>query len=728
MALTQNEHALTSTAWTEIVSGVSTGFLIEVSNLSPVHVAFGPVAPAVNASGFICLKAGNQYNSVDLGSVQGKLWARAGSTGGSKIFVTTDDAVTRSQTAPVGGNTADNVTVALAPTGYTQTAGHVEGHLTGLSNELTLGAFLESIIPDNARLKAALQALETWIEKNLAANSDIWVQNFDRPRIFEGNGGGAANFVNGDLVLQPRGSLAGGNSVRIGVNSGAADMGEVARFTQAEVTIRDIAFNGNGQINTTGGTSMRIVPGSGFLFFGVGGNNLQLALFLVNAGEPTFRVVVDGNLALGGVGLGGDGNGRGTIKWYGNNTTELQIHDPDNNVMVYLQAAGNLRFARGSNTNPVANTDPAIYRGLAGGAGSYSDGDLVLAPGGVAAAVRSLDRFRAVVGNEDLEGFRVVNETNGGGVSLQGSNGGSGVLRHTGLTTGNMQYKNAQNETVMMHEGGEKRLIVGSETTGTRARLFVESDEDGEDLLHIKNTNLAFGDIGFVQTLDAFGDNNRRFLYFRSGIGNPVSSYDVKVQIYASGDARTDTTWSGGGAGLAEFFEWKSGNKEEKDFAGVCVALDGDKIRPARHKGEVVGVVSATPTVCGNAPLNWPKRYELDDFKRIKKDENGDPVINPAFDPEQEYMQRSDRPEWEMVEFWGRLHVRKDQPIPGHWIWLREVSGKVDEYLIGVPLPPGMGATKKPANKVARVLRSSWKSISNTMRRAGGWMRSIFNN
>lgn len=140
-------------------------------------------------------------------------------------------------------------------------------------------------------------------------------------------------------------------------------------------------------------------------------------------------------------------------------------------------------------------------------------------------------------------------------------------------------------------------------------------------------------------------------------------------------------TMSSAGADYAEFFEWKDGNPEAQDRVGYIVSLDGDKLTFANEGDYILGVVSGTATVLGDNPeWNWAKRWITDEFGRIlyedkvihheDKNENDEietwdetikaPIVNPDYDPDQEYTKRADRPEWSAVGMMGKLYVRDD--------------------------------------------------------------------
>lgn len=154
------------------------------------------------------------------------------------------------------------------------------------------------------------------------------------------------------------------------------------------------------------------------------------------------------------------------------------------------------------------------------------------------------------------------------------------------------------------------------------------------------------------------------------------------LTVDTTGNLAIAGTMSSAGADYAEFFEWKDGNPEAQDRVGYIVSLDGNKLTLANEGDYILGVVSGTATVLGDNPeWNWAKRWVTDDFGRIQyedkvihheaEERNGEtipawdetikaPVVNPDYDPNQEYTKRADRPEWSAVGMMGKLYVRDD--------------------------------------------------------------------
>jgi hypothetical protein len=180
------------------------------------------------------------------------------------------------------------------------------------------------------------------------------------------------------------------------------------------------------------------------------------------------------------------------------------------------------------------------------------------------------------------------------------------------------------------------------------------------------------------------------YLNFQSNNGS-----DDEFILRGDGNAYADGSWNGGGADYAEYFEWSDGNPDEEDRRGISVVLDGEKIRPAVDGEDPIGVISGNPSVVGDAAWNkWSGKYLRDDYGTyIQEDyevvnDEGETIIqqrrklNPAYDPDQEYTNREQRPEWDCVGLMGKLRIRKGQPTGSRWIKMRNISDSVEEWLV----------------------------------------------
>ena len=161
---------------------------------------------------------------------------------------------------------------------------------------------------------------------------------------------------------------------------------------------------------------------------------------------------------------------------------------------------------------------------------------------------------------------------------------------------------------------------------------------------------------------------------------------DVEFGLRGDGNAYADNAWQGGGADYAEYFEWDDGNTANEDRRGYSVVLENSKMRKATADDDadlIFGVISARPSMIGDADIDaWKSKYLKDDFGAYQRNENDERILNPDYDPDQEYTSREDRPEWDTVGLMGKLRIRKGQPTGSNWIKMRDVSDTVEEWLV----------------------------------------------
>lgn len=182
-------------------------------------------------------------------------------------------------------------------------------------------------------------------------------------------------------------------------------------------------------------------------------------------------------------------------------------------------------------------------------------------------------------------------------------------------------------------------------------------------------------------------------------VGNGTSTSDTSNVFRASmaGQCYGLKAFLSSGADFAEYFEWADGNPNGEDRRGRFVTLDGEKIRYANADDDyILGVVSTIGAFIGNTySESWQGRYltdvfgewlteqvdvpeETETYEVEKKDEEtGETVtetvervipahtetryiLNPDYDPEQEYISREFRKEWSPVGFHGQVVVIDD--------------------------------------------------------------------
>lgn len=251
-------------------------------------------------------------------------------------------------------------------------------------------------------------------------------------------------------------------------------------------------------------------------------------------------------------------------------------------------------------------------------------------------------------------------------------------LRHFGRTNGEFGVEYVSGAGNLDYRYNHIGLGIGG--VNALARMHLQLSDSAVGALYGKATNASY--VGNIIQLETDRVASAAYSYFLARSG--MTSYpDTEFNLRGDGQAFADLTWNANGADYAELFLWADGNPEAQDRVGLSVVLVGDTIRPAIVGEEPIGVVSALPSVLGNSAWNaWQGKYRKDDFGRAQKDAEGNPILNPDFDPALMYTPREDRPEWSPVGLTGRLRIYKGQPIGSRWIKLAEVSDAVEEWLV----------------------------------------------
>ena len=187
-----------------------------------------------------------------------------------------------------------------------------------------------------------------------------------------------------------------------------------------------------------------------------------------------------------------------------------------------------------------------------------------------------------------------------------------------------------------------------------------------------------------MTTGGASGNTTGTAFVIGNGTGSSALSNAFSVQYSGIVKAKSTITASTT-ADYAEFFEWLDKNPNEEDRVGHFVTLDGDKIKIATSEDDyILGIVSGEPFVLGNGDCDtWNGMYLHDEFRRTMYEpapkmieildnegnptgeyeevegeyEGTRPILNPDYDPTQEYVSRFDRVEWSPVGMLGVLAV-----------------------------------------------------------------------
>ena len=242
----------------------------------------------------------------------------------------------------------------------------------------------------------------------------------------------------------------------------------------------------------------------------------------------------------------------------------------------------------------------------------------------------------------------------------------------------------------------------------------------------VQQTNASFSGSPSIQhTIGAAASSGYEFYVGYSSVFS-----DTEFKLRGDGNGYADGTWNNNGADYAEFFESANG---QALTLGATVVLDGNKVREATEQDlatSIIGVVrpkepSKASMVIGNTAWNkWANKYLTDDFDRyIMEDHDvvewtdadgkehsymshnipagitvpADAVtkthdskgnkfqhykLNPAWDKDAEYVNRENRPEWNIIGMLGQVKILKGQLVGDRWIKMRDVSATVEEWMV----------------------------------------------
>lgn len=233
-----------------------------------------------------------------------------------------------------------------------------------------------------------------------------------------------------------------------------------------------------------------------------------------------------------------------------------------------------------------------------------------------------------------------------------------------------------KNSNVETFRSNRRGLLIGSSTINTGSNPNTTSNSG------------AFIDVdGYLSTYVETSAIDTPMVGFFSDYG---SSRNRKIMFRSDGRGYFDDVADFGNADYAEYFEWEDGNISDENRIGKSVILLDGKIKIATsldNPEDIIGIISSKPAVVGDsASKEWYNKYLKDDFKNklYTLDENGGIVwtINPEFDPEETYIPRENRPEWDAVGLVGKLRVYKDEPKNPRWIKLKDISENVEEWLV----------------------------------------------
>ncbi len=236
------------------------------------------------------------------------------------------------------------------------------------------------------------------------------------------------------------------------------------------------------------------------------------------------------------------------------------------------------------------------------------------------------------------------------------------------------------------HAGGNGAIASGNtsfahgymcEAKGTVSTAFGEKTvANGYQFVCGQMNNYAdYGDV-------SVGSQSSNHSIFIIGNGtNDTTGRSNALRTTADGQTRGLKAFLTSGADFPEYYEWLDGNPNNEDRRGRIVTLEGEYIKLANSNDDyILGVISVRGGFIGNAASEcWQGQYLKDVFgewlteeveiPESTNEETGEVipahkvtryVINPDYNPEQEYISREFRKEWSPVGLVGQVIVVDD--------------------------------------------------------------------
>lgn len=191
-------------------------------------------------------------------------------------------------------------------------------------------------------------------------------------------------------------------------------------------------------------------------------------------------------------------------------------------------------------------------------------------------------------------------------------------------------------------------------------------------------------------------DSTHSDAIFMVGCGTSSATKNA-FRITSGGKCYGTMAFGASGADFAELFEWVDGNPNNEDRRGLFVALEGEKIKLANTGDDYIGIISGDQAFIGNsASEEWQGKYLTDVFGTKLSQEVEVPaeinditgevitpatttvqyVLNPNYNPNEDYIMRENRKEWGIVGLIGQIVMIDDGTCA--------VGGRVEPSVNGI--------------------------------------------
>ncbi len=363
-------------------------------------------------------------------------------------------------------------------------------------------------------------------------------------------------------------------------------------------------------------------------------------------------------------------------------------------------ASGNFSHAEGYQTNASSYASHAEgYETIASGSQSHAEGRLTIASGNYSHAeggyTTASGNHSHAEGDSYSNANKVTTSTDNAEIITAWTN--AAADKRFSLAKGEASHVEGLNCLALgdfSHAEGMATKAVGSRSHagGQSARAYGYASLAHGYYTTTSNAD-AEGTTGYAQAV--FGkyntiiyspstgdtqDSTNADALFIVGCGTSSATKNA-FRVTSGGKCYGANSFGSSGADFAELFEWADGNPDNEDRRGLFVALEGEKIRIANADDDYIGIISDDQAFIGNsASEEWQGKYLTDIFggkltQEVEVPEVVDEitgeviepattaiqyVLNPDYNPDEEYIMRENRKEWGIVGLVGQIVLIDD--------------------------------------------------------------------
>ena len=254
------------------------------------------------------------------------------------------------------------------------------------------------------------------------------------------------------------------------------------------------------------------------------------------------------------------------------------------------------------------------------------------------------------------------------------SGGSSHAEGYSTTASGQMSYAEGNNTTASGYYSHAEGRYTTASGVSSHAEGYFTTASDYQHSSGKYNDEKSAPSSGDTQ------DTTHSDAIFMVGCGTSSAKKNA-FRITSGGKCYGAMAFGASGADFAELFEWADGNPNDEDRRGLFVALEGEKIKLANAGDDYIGIISGDQAFIGNsASEEWQGKYLTDVFGAKLSQEVEVPaktddvtgeviipasttiqyVLNPDYDPNEEYIMRENRKEWGIVGLIGQIIMIDD--------------------------------------------------------------------